>query len=138
VPSYDPTVISPSRIIDIEHYAPNDRLNLILDYHVGRFGARLQENYYGTWRDENDYPGQLFSAKFTTDLDLSYLVWRGVSVAVGGKNITNTYPDKIANSASNHVYPNTGGLIDGQVYPRTGGPFGFNGAFWYLRLDAKF
>ena len=138
VTKYDPTVISPARIIDIQHYAPNSRANLTLDYQLGPFQATLHENYYGTFRDENDYPGQLFSATETTDLDLAYTVWRNVTVAIGGKNITNEYPDKIKNSSSNTVYSTTGGLIDGEVYPRTGGPFGFNGAFYYVRLAAKF
>lgn len=131
-------VISAARIVDIQHYAPNSRANLTLDYQLGPFQAVLHENFYGTFRDENDYPGQLFSTSLTTDLDLAYNVWRNITVAVGGKNITNTYPDKIKNSSSNTVYSTTGGLIDGEVYPRTGGPFGFNGAFWYLRLAAKF
>jgi iron complex outermembrane recepter protein len=138
VTAFDPTVISKSRIVDIQHYAPNNRANLNLDYAVGKFTATLHENYYGTFRDENDYPGQLFSAKWTTDLDFAYLVAKNVTVAIGGRNIFSAYPDRIANSAADHVYPQTGGLIDGQVYPRTGGPFGFNGAFWYLRADAKF
>jgi iron complex outermembrane recepter protein len=138
VPSYDPKVISQARITDIKHYAPNHRANLNLDYLIGPFAAVLHENFYGTFRDENDYPGQLFGKKWTTDLDLSYNVWHNITVAVGGKNIFNAYPDRIANSAKNTVYPQTGGLVDGEVYPRTGGPFGFNGAFWYFRLGAKF
>ena len=138
VTSYNPTVISPARIIDIQHYAPNHRADLTLDYQLGPFAAVLHQNYYGTFRDENDYPGQLFTAKWTTDLDLAYTVWRNVTAAVGGKNIFNTYPDKIANSPTNKVYPQTHGLVDGEVYPRTGGPFGYNGAFFYFRLAAKF
>ena len=138
VNSFDPTVITQARIIDIQHYAPNSRVNLNLDYHLGRFIASVHENYYGSFRDENDYAGQLFSSKTTTDLDLSYEVWKNVTAAIGGRNIFNAYPDKIANSAANKVYPQTGGLVDGEVYPRTGGPFGFNGAFYYLRVDAKF
>jgi iron complex outermembrane receptor protein len=134
VPSYDPTVISTARITDIEHYAPNTRVNLNLDYHLGAFIAAMHENYYGTYRDQNDYPGQLFSAKFTTDLDLSYEVVKNVTLAIGGRNIFNAYPDKIAQG----TYSTTGGLIDGEVYPRTGGPFGFNGAFFYARFAAKF
>jgi iron complex outermembrane receptor protein len=137
VTSFDPTVISPARIIDIQHYAPNSRANLTLDYQFGPVAAVLHENYYGTFRDENDYAGQLFSSQWTTDLDVAYTVWRNITVAVGGKNIFNAYPDRIANSSKNTVYPQTGGLVDGEVYPRTGGPFGFNGAFFYLRLAAK-
>jgi iron complex outermembrane recepter protein len=138
VTSHDPNVISNARIIDIQHYAPNNRANLNLEYQIGKFSAALHENYYGTFRDENDYPGQLFSAKWTTDLDLGFEVWKNVTAAIGGRNILNAYPDKIANSTANRVYSTTGGLVDGQVYPRTGGPFGFNGAFWYARLLARF
>jgi len=145
VTSFDPTVINQARITDIQHYAPNDRVNLNLDYHLGQFIASVHENYYGTFRDENDYGGQLFSAKFTTDLDLSYEVVKNVTAAVGGRNIFNAYPDKIANTydpVTNpnglRVYTTSGGLVDGEVYPRTGGPFGFNGAFYYARVTAKF
>jgi iron complex outermembrane receptor protein len=134
VTKFDPNVISPARIIDIQHYAPNHRVNTNLDYTWGPFAAVLHENYYGTYRDENDYPGQKFSVKWTTDLDLAYNVWREVTVAVGGKNIFNVYPDRIKTA----ILPQTGGQGDGEVYPRTGGPFGFNGAFFYFRLAAKF
>ena len=36
------------------------------------------------------------------------------------------------------INPLTGGLGDGQRFPRTGGPFGYNGGYYYLRLLAKF
>ena len=36
------------------------------------------------------------------------------------------------------VDPLTGGLADGERYPRTGGPFGYNGAFFYARVGVKF
>jgi iron complex outermembrane recepter protein len=138
VTAFDPTVINNARIIDIQHYAPNSRANLNLDYRMGPFIVSVHENYYGTYRDQNDYPGQLFSAKFTTDLDLSYEVWKNVTAAIGGRNITNAYPDKLANTPGLTIYPQTGGAVDGEVYPRTGGPFGFNGAFYYARVAVKF
>ena len=133
VTEHDPTVINQARITDIQHYAPNNRANLTLDYRIGPFAAVLHENYYGTYRDQFDYPGQLFSSKTTTDLDFAYTVWRDVTVAVGGKNIFNAMPDVVKG-----VNPLTGGLGDGERFPRTGGPFGFNGAFWYVRFVAKF
>jgi len=134
VDSYNPQVISASRIIDIQHYAPNTRVNLTADYRLDKLTVSLHENYYGTYRDENDYPGQLFSAKFTTDVDVGYEVIDRVICAIGARNLFNAYPDKIQNG----VYSTTGGLVDGEVYPRTGGPFGFNGRFVYARVDAKF
>jgi iron complex outermembrane recepter protein len=138
VTSYDPAVISQARIIDIAHYAPNSRANLNLNYAFGPFRAGVHENFYGTFRDQNDYPGQLFSAKWTTDLDLSYQILKNFTASVGGLNIFNTFPDVIANTAKSPIYPQTGGESDGERYPRTGGPFGFNGAFWYVRLTATF
>jgi iron complex outermembrane recepter protein len=138
VTAFDPTVISQARIVDIEHYAPNRRANLNLSYVLGPFRAAVHENYYGTFRDQNDYPGQLFSAKETTDLDLSYQVFKNLTAAIGGRNIFNAFPDTIANTPKTQIYPQTGGESDGERYPRTGGPFGFNGAFWYVRVSATF
>jgi iron complex outermembrane receptor protein len=138
VTSYNPLVITPARIVDIAHYAPNSRANLNLSYVLGPFRAAVHENYYGTFRDENDYPGQLFSSKETTDIDLSYQVLKHLTAAIGGRNIFNAFPDTIANTPKTQIYPQTGGESDGERYPRTGGPFGFNGAFWYVRVSATF
>jgi iron complex outermembrane recepter protein len=138
VTKFDPLVISTARIVDIQHYAPNNRANLNLSYSWGPIRALLRENYYGTFRDQNDYPGQLFSSTETTDLELGYQVLKNILVAVGGRNIFNEFPDKIANTAASPIYPTTGGESDGELYPRTGGPFGFNGAFWYVRVSATF
>jgi len=133
VPRYNPLVINAARIIDIEHYAPNDRINLNLDYTLGNIRVLLHENYYGTYRDQNDYPGQLFSAKETTDAEFSYRFANHITGSIGGRNIFNAMPDVV-----NGVNPLTGGLGDGERYPRTGGPFGYNGAFWYVRVGATF
>ncbi|HEY0747802.1 MAG TPA: TonB-dependent receptor [Steroidobacteraceae bacterium] len=138
VTKYNPNVISAARIIDIQHYAPNNRANLSASWGLGPFRTVLHENYYGTFRDQNDYPGQLFSAKYTTDLEVGYQVLKNLLVAVGGRNINNQFPDKIANTKASPIYSTTGGESDGEFYPRTGGPFGFNGAFWYVRMSASF
>ena len=138
VPTYSSTFISNAQIVNIKHYAPNTRVNLNLDWRMGPFEVLLHENYYGTYRDEYDYPGQLFSAKFTTDIDFAYQIMNNVTAGIGGRNIFNVFPDKLASTANNPIYPSSGGEIDGEVYPRTGGPFGYNGAFWYARLFVKF
>ncbi len=49
----------------------------------------------------------------------------------------NTKPDRIANTPNNPVYGVTGSTADGQIYPRSGGPFGVNGGFWYVRAKIK-
>ena len=60
------------------------------------------------------------------------------TLTVGGTNIFNTYPDKIDATVFNPIYPLTGSLSDGQVYPRSGGPFGINGGFYYASVRAQF
>jgi iron complex outermembrane recepter protein len=74
----------------------------------------------------------------TTDLSGSYSFLEHYVFTLGGSNIFNTYPDKIQNTASSPIYTLTGGQLDGSVYPRSGGPFGINGAFYYARLIAHF
>ncbi len=133
VPSFDPLVITAARIVDIEHYAPNDRVNLNLDYSLDPFRVSLRGNYYGSFRNEQDYPGQLFSAKTTVDAEFSYEFANQITASIGGRNIFDVFPDVI-----DGVNPLTGGLGDGERYPRTGGPFGYNGAFWYARVGVKF
>ena len=133
-------VVADYQVIDIQHYAPNHRVNTTLAYTQGKLTVGLHENYYGTHRDEFDYPGQLFSAKFTTDLDLSYAVAPKVVLAIGARNLLNAFPDRIANNdaVGNTIYQTTHSLWDGEYYPRGGGPFGYNGRFVYARFGAKF
>jgi iron complex outermembrane receptor protein len=138
VTKFDPAVISASQRIDIAHLAPNHRATLSANFLRGPWLFNARENYYGWWRDENDYPGQKFGAKWTTDADLSYTFMQHYTLTLGANNIFNTRPDKIANSASNPIYVLTGSTADGQVYPRLGGPFGINGGFYYVRLRVKY
>ena len=83
-------------------------------------------------------PSQIFGSKFVTDLDVSYTFAERYTLTVGANNLFNVFPDKIAASSVNPIYALSGGLNDGQVYPRSGGPFGINGGFWYARVSASF
>ncbi|MBS0395006.1 MAG: TonB-dependent receptor [Proteobacteria bacterium] len=147
--NYDPATIATYQVIDIEHLAPNHRATLSANWSRGGLTFNLRENYFGSWVDANDYPtahdalgnvtaGQQFGAKATTDFDVSYRFLDHYTVTVGGSNIFNTYPDKVMNTPDNPIFTLTGGTLDGQVYPRNGGPFGMNGAFWYVSVRAQF
>ena len=138
VTSFDPLVISNAQIIGVAHLAPNTRATLSANWSVGKFSINGRANFYSWWQDEVDYPGQKFGDKTTEDLDVSYAINDKYTVSLGGTNILNIHPDRIAQSSSNFVYPVTGSLADGQIYPRSGGPFGINGAFWYARLRVTY
>jgi iron complex outermembrane receptor protein len=138
VTKFDPAVISTPQIIDVAHLAPNHRVNLGATYSVGDFTFNARENYYSWWRDEVDYPGQKFGSRATTDFDVSYTFSDTATLTIGANNIFNTHPEKIEQSSSNPIYVLTNSTADGQIYPRSGGPFGINGGFWYARVRFKF
>ena len=138
VTKFDPIVISPAQISDIANFAPKHRAILSAGWQMGDFSINARENYYSSWSVQADYPGQVFGAKFTTDLDVNYTFMEHYTLTLGANNLFNTKPDRIAPSASNPIYALTGSTGDGQVYPRSGGPFGFNGGFWYARVRIKY
>jgi len=70
--------------------------------------------------------------------DDSAHLYPGETLTIGATNIFNTHPEKIAMSSSNPIYALTNSTADGQVYPRSGGPFGINGGLWYARVRFKF
>lgn len=138
VDRFAPGTISAGQIVDAENLAPKHRLNLSGNWTVGPLSIGVTEHFYSSWRAEQDYPGQLFGSKWTTDFDVSYTFADHYTFSFGASNLFNTYPDKIAASGANPIFTVTNSLADGQVYPRNGGPFGFNGGFWYGRVRIKF
>ncbi|MBC7519480.1 MAG: TonB-dependent receptor, partial [Sandarakinorhabdus sp.] len=138
VPRFDPTIISADQIADIRRLAPNHRGNISANWQSNGFGLTVRESYFGSWAVQQDYPGQTFGSKFTTDIDASYTFAEHYTLSVGAINLFNSYPDRIASSPSNPIFTSTNSTADGQVYPRNGGPFGINGGFWYARVRIKY
>lgn len=144
VSKFDPLVISAAQIVNVSYLAPNHRANVTANLALGPWTFNLRENFYGTWRDQVDYPdaggalGQKFGSKFVTDLDVSLKLLEHYTLTVGAQNFFDTRPDKLKANGSVVIYPVTQSLSDGSVYPRSGGPFGINGGFWYVRLNVKY
>ena len=68
---------------------------------------------------------QTYSGKWITDLSLSYRLWDQLTVRGGADNLFNIYPDRtIAANSSGGIF-----LYSGLS------PFGYDGAFYYLRLS---
>lgn len=138
VTKFDPLVISNAQIIDVAHLAPNHRAIFTTNWSLGDLSITARENFYSWWQNEVDYPGQHFGSKFTTDLDVSYTFAGHYTLTIGASNLLDNRPDKIKQSSSNAIYPITDSTADGQIFPRNGGPFGFNGGLWYVRVRAKY
>ena len=134
VTDFDPSVISPAQRFNVSNLPPKHRVNASANWQIGDFSINARQNYFSSWANQLEYPEQKFGAKFVTDLDISYTFADRYTLTVGANNLFDTYPDKIAPTATNPVYALTNSLADGQVYPRSGGPFGINGGFYYVRV----
>ncbi|MEG3084392.1 TonB-dependent receptor [Sphingomonas sp. PB2P12] len=143
VTDYDTRVVSVAQLIDAENLAPKHRVVFNANWSLDNLSFNVRENYYSSFTSAQDYgqtngvANQTFGGKFTTDLELSY-TFKYFTLSVGAQNFTDEHPDRLAPSATVQVYPLTGGTSDGQVYARNGGPFGFNGGFYYTRLRVKY
>ena len=148
VTDFDSQIIGDAQLIDAENLAPKHRVVFNAGWTLDNLSLNIRENYYSSFTSAQDYgittvngvstPNQVFGGKFVTDLELSYTFAKHFTLAIGAQNFTDEHPDRLKPTATVQLYPLTGGTSDGQVYARNGGPFGFNGGFYYTRLRIKY
>ena len=138
VTDFNPAVISAAQRFNISNLPPKHRGNLSANWQIDNFTINARENFYSSWANQLEYPGQTFGSKFLTDFDISYTLAEHFTLTLGANNIFNTFPDKIAPSTTTPIYALTNSTADGQIYPRSGGPFGINGGLYYARLRIKY
>ena len=117
--------MNPDRIADrirlLEEALPDTRWTATIDQTMGPGTLLARVSYYGGWYDRRDT--RRYRGKPTVDLEVAWPLRDAVTLTVGARNVLNTYPDE---------NPNAGRL--GNRYPPST-PFGFNGGFYYTRLD---
>ena len=127
--------ITEGRVYDLENQVPENSAVLNLDYSRDAFGAFVRVNYYDEWSSTDgifsDGSADVirdYDAATLVDIELRYTFLDHYTVAIGGENVFDEYPDD-----------EQGGFIQGwgAKYAVTS-PFGFNGAFWYGRISASF
>jgi iron complex outermembrane recepter protein len=114
--------VDDARVKQIEEGLPSTRWNLSGTHHVSdwRFLARV--SYYDDWYDSED--GNTYAGKYLLDAEVGYTWNDNLSVILGAQNLLDELPDENPGAAA--------GV--GNRYSQFT-PFGFNGAFWYLRLN---
>ena len=133
----DSAVIDEFRINTLERGLPKTRWNVSLTHRADRWSLLGRLNYFGQYWDSEDgrnatdvaggpaeswlYPA--YAGKALIDLELGIPFGEALTLAVGGENVLNTYPDVNQYGAA------TVGNQYGQF-----SPFGFNGAYYYTRL----
>ena len=121
--------IDPDRIFDLENQLPNHRSIFTIYYDlVDRFGGFVRVNRYGGWQDATFGETGTFSSEWLVDLELSMRITENIRFAAGAENVLNNFPDDETNSTL---------IFLGATRPLSS-PFGFNGGFWYARLNARF
>ena len=121
------------RLAEFAYALPRTRWNLGLTQRLGRASFLGRVSYYGAWYDYDsgfaliyDPSGGIdngfFAGRPVVDLDLTIDAGGGSTVAIGARNVLDTYPDESARAMS-----------VGEKYSEYT-PWGFNGAYYYVRL----
>ncbi len=133
----DTSVIDEFRITTLERGLPNSRAAVSATHDAGRWNVMGRLSYFGEYWDSEDgrnaadldevaapwlYPA--YSGKALVDVELGIPLPGGISVAVGGENVLNAYPE----------VNRFGAFTVGNQYGQFS-PFGFNGAYYYTRLN---
>ena len=133
------SVIDTFRITTLERGLPNTRWNFTVNHDGGRWNLMGRLNYFGAFWDSEDgrnandvapdvvteswlYPS--YAGKALLDLELGIPFGDNLKLALGGENVLNTYPEV------NQYGAQTVGNKYGQF-----SPFGFGGAYYYVRLS---
>ena len=133
------SVIDTFRITTLERGLPNTRWNFTVNHDGGRWNLMGRLNYFGAFWDSEDgrnandvapdvvteswlYPS--YAGKALLDLELGIPFGDNLKLALGGENVLNTYPEV------NQYGAQTVGNKYGQF-----SPFGFGGAYFYVRLS---
>jgi len=110
---------------------PKTKLILGGDWSIDRFNLNLALTRYGSYKEVNASSDRsldrIYSAKWITDLDLGYNLTKDLNVAIGAKNLFDTYPKKQGVPSSTMV----------SSYG-TYSPYGFTGGYYYTRLTYAF
>lgn len=126
VTKFNPDTLDDTRIKELQEALPQTRWNFTANHDFSdQLRALGRVSYYADWFDSEDV--LTYGGKYLLDLEGAYSWNNGLTFVLGGQNVLNTYPDE-----------NTGARSGvGNKYSQYS-PFGFNGAFWYARLQYKF
>ncbi|MXZ39821.1 MAG: TonB-dependent receptor, partial [Holophagales bacterium] len=134
VTDHNPDTVGPFRIATIEKGLPEFRWNLGMNHSADNWNLMARVNYYDGWWDSEDAQNLLgrnnapmfadYNGEFLLDVELGFPLPNDTSIAIGVQNLLNTYPE------------DNPGAADG-VGNRYGqfSPFGFNGAYYYVRFN---
>ncbi|MFM2041623.1 MAG: hypothetical protein RLY86_199 [Pseudomonadota bacterium] len=128
-----PTLVGTEERNTLEEAAPRDKLILSASYDRDALGLLLRGTRHGETTRVFDFgggftPTQTYGAEWAIDLEVSYDVTEAVTIAVGGNNVLDNYPDRSIADIS----------YFGNFPYDVLSPIGFNGAYYYVRTQVRF
>ena len=122
----NPAIIDDLRVEQLKNTTPGNRMSLTANHTQGpwRFMGRYRRygEFYGAPANAGSW-SSTFDARWFLDAEAAYTVGNGLTFVVGGQNLLDEYPEETSQPAQDGV---------GMLYPENS-PYGFNGAFYYLR-----
>jgi iron complex outermembrane receptor protein len=123
-----------TRKIQLEDQLPGYRAILTGNHSIGPWSFMARTSYYDSYivaldigaDASGDFDGK-YGGELLVDLEVSYQITDGYRFTVGAQDVFDNMPDQFPNPELN----------SGAIYP-TGSPMGFNGGFWYARLNVDF
>lgn len=133
--------ISANRIREIEESLPENRATLTALHTTGAWSVMLRGNYYDEAFEYifNDTTVPVTTPNmFVVDAEVGYQLTENIGINLGAKNLFDETPDKwrVQTDSGDVITGRTPGYL-GAVYPLNS-PAGFNGAYYYLRVNAEF
>jgi iron complex outermembrane receptor protein len=120
----------------LEKGQPDSKIILSANLVKGKFEFIFRNTRFGNTAtttitaSPSDTLHEYFSSKILTDIDINYTPKQCIVISVGSNNIFNVYPDRLM------YYSNT--LEGANIYSNEASPFGFNGGYYYFKLEFKF
>jgi iron complex outermembrane recepter protein len=131
-----------STVSNLETASPKLKIILSALLTAGRFSANARGTLFGvtsnfTSPDGGTFYAQRIPSTVVADLELSYELTDGISLSVGGNNLFNKRPPKVAliPGTTDFSLVNGGNVLDS---PLTFSPYGINGGYYYGRINFKF
>jgi iron complex outermembrane receptor protein len=121
---------------DFEHFDPNIRWNATINHSFSdKFSIMARARYYGESENGNNSSDPLdiqrYSSTSYLDLEGTYRVNDTWSLSLGGRNVTEAYPDKLRRNESGNDN------CCGRVYP-SGTVVPWQGAYYYGAVRVSF
>jgi Outer membrane receptor proteins, mostly Fe transport len=120
----------------LEKGQPDSKIILSLNITKGKLQFIFRNTRFGKTAtttivtNPTDTLYEYFSAKILTDIGINYSPKHWLIISGGVNNIFNVYPDRLKN------YINTAEGTN--IYGNEASPFGFNGGYYYIKMDFKF